>query len=206
MDDIRDNLIESELHSHELIYNVVIAGDGLYSKIDGIDVFASTIGNCIILGGEVDTKRNRIVLPKLEVNFVYVVTHEAVHCEQHKEYAFFMNTPLNFGRYPSWKIEGYAEWISQKKRIALDPTSISNVIKKIEENKGEGESKWIELGKSYTMPLAYLKDRVLVEYLIQIKDMSYTDIIKGKFEVDELFEEIKTWSNRSAEQGTARNG
>ena len=56
------------------------------------------------------------------------------------------------------------------------------------------------------MPLAYLKDRVLVEYLIQIKDMSYTDIIKGKFEVDELFEEIKTWSNRSAEQGTARNG
>lgn len=188
----------SEIHSSDILTKIVLANDGLYFALAGKSQIPRTIGNCIVLGGKVDIDRNRLILPAVEMNLVYIITHEAVHVGQHEEHGLFMNTFFDFGRHPTWKTEGYAEWISQKNRLGDSTASIYSTLILLKQSDGKS---WVDLGDGYTMPASYLRNRIMVEYLLKIDGMEYSDIMDTNISEADLWNEIT-----KAEQGSGGNG
>lgn len=185
--EVSRRLESSEVYSSSDSINIVFASDGLYFTLAGRSPIPRTTGSCILIGGEVQIESNRIFLPAVEMNLAYVLTHESVHVGQHREHGLFMNTFFDFGRHPSWKTEGYAEWISQKDRLGDASSSTFSGLSLLD--KAHGNS-WVDLGDGYTMPASYLRDRIMVEYLIRIEGMKYSQIMETEISEADLWNRI----------------
>ena len=187
LEEVIERLESSEVYSRDHPIKIILATEGLYFTLAGGSPIPRTTGDCIILGGRVDMERNRLVLPAVELNLVYVLAHEAVHVGQHEEHGLFMNTFLDLGRHPSWKTEGYAEWISQKGRLGDGLESISSGLRILERSDGRS---WVDLGDGYTMPASYLRDRIMVEYLQKVDGMVYAEMMKANIPESHLWDKI----------------
>lgn len=193
LDEALERAKASEVYDANVTHKLVFAGDGLYAKLLGRDELVHAIGNCIISFGRLDVSRNRLVLPHAEMNFVYLLAHEAVHVSQHQHHGLFMNTPLDFGRHPGWKTEGYAEWLSQLPRLNQNPESLSKAVALLDANKDKQPFFWIDLGGGYAMPILYLRYRVLFEYLIGVRGMTYLEIIEQDLEPETIMQEVRDY-------------
>ena len=182
----------SEIDSDSLIYNVVLSEKNLYGRLIRKNQIAQSVANNIVIKGKVDIKNNRIIRPSLEMNLVYAITHEGVHCQQHEELGLFMKFFMK--KYPTWKIEGYAEWISQN-GIFENSDWIYDKIDMIIDTESKTPFRRVDLNNGYVKPLFYLKSQLLIGYLLDELKMSYSEIIQKEIDEDALFEEIISWRN-----------
>lgn len=116
------------------------------------------------------------------VNLEQIITHEAVHSQMYPNHSTlgFMNTP-------SWINEGYCELISYEPINLNTDYDFKSLIKKYLDT----SDFWVNTEWGSMTPTLYLRDRILIEYLILQKQMTVKDIISNKhLEPEEIIKEI----------------
>lgn len=117
------------------------------------------------------------------LNLIQIISHEGVHSQMYKDYYgwFEMKTPF-------WINEGYAEYISYKPFRELENYDITSLLSKLENSKGV----WLKTEYNTMTLREYVKSRLLIEYLMDVKKMRIKEIIENKqLNPNEIFEEIK---------------
>src|SRR6185436_17799254 len=129
-----------------------------------------------------------------QVNFAYAIAHEMIHCFQVHKYGIRKFNPFNHPE--MWKLEGYPEYIAMQK-YADSSYSLKKEIKTFIELKRMQTDIWIALEKGgCEVPEYYFKGRLMTEYLINIKYLTYDQILKDKRSEEEIYSEMIAWTNK----------
>ena len=174
----------SELYDSDLKYDICLNDGSLYPLliqkfID--DPFGATFYNKIIFWGAFSFKDNYGLQEGHKWNLTKCIAHDMVHCLQYNKLGFWKSNPI--AGYPSWKWEGYAEYISRKTTTtsSLD----SNIYHLIQSEKKD--TTWIEFSDGTGSSIKFYKRRLLVQFCCEIKRMSFELLLK-----DTTTEEIET--------------
>lgn len=142
---------------------------GLISKFRG-SAFAWGFYNKIVLQGNADYDNNYVALNGYKWNLTQLLVHEAVHCLQYNHLGFFKSNPI--AGIAEWKWEGYAEYIARG--YAARQSLTTNIKNYIESN----DMDWcIYFDDNTITPKDYFKYWLLVTYCIDIKKMSYKELL-----------------------------
>jgi len=87
-------------------------------------------------------------------------------------------------------LEGYPEYISRQAKLKDKNYSLTNEIKRFIELESKSEDGIVEVSEEHFMPAVYYKGRLMIEYLMDIKGMTYTEILKDKRTEDQVFQEM----------------
>ncbi len=155
---------------------------GLFGKKN----IASAKFNKHIYIGKPDFEKNILGVKNNDlewVNLVQIITHEGVHSQMYRDYSRF-----GIMKTPSWINEGYAEYISYRMARKQPDYELSMLLEKHEKT----EAYWVRTEYKSMTPKQYIRDRILLEYLIDNKQMSIEEIIDGEsIEPEEIMKEIK---------------
>ena len=116
------------------------------------------------------------------LNLVQIISHEAVHSQMYKDYSkyWMMQTP-------DWINEGYSEYISYQPIRDRGNYSLSALLSKLENNNDD----WIQTEYNTMTPRQYAIDRLIIEYLIDIKKMEIVEIINDEtINPDDVYREV----------------
>jgi predicted metalloprotease with PDZ domain len=129
---------------------------------------------------------------KCEVNLTYLFAHEMIHCLQAKKYGIMKFNPF---RHPDfWKLEGYPEYISRKTKLSSKNYSLANEIERYIILENKATDRWVSVEEGgCESPNYYYKGRLMVEYLMDIKHLSYDQILKDTVSENTIFKEMIKW-------------
>jgi len=95
---------------------------------------------------------------------------------------------LGFMKTPNWVNEGYSEYVSYNSIRNDENYELSNLLQRYENT----SDFWIETEFKSRTPRMYLRDRIIMEYLIDKKGLDILSIINdNNLEPDEILEEIR---------------
>lgn len=181
LDSVNPSLLKSELYK-PLEYKFAFCSSyKKYSFLSNIyyESFAITkpITDFIII-----TKTNieeNEVISKKGVNNVRKLTSLLVHEMTH----ILINDHYRFKRFkiPKWKQEGYCEYIANESSFD-EEEGINNFKNNLTNN-----------SPSYT----YFKYRLYITYLMNIKELSFVQIVEKDINIDELSDEIRLYLNNN---------
>lgn len=162
----------------------------LINKLKG-PAFGFGIGNKVILKCHANFKTNQAV-GYGEAWDLKELTHELIHTYQYHKYG------LGTLKTPTWKLEGYAEYISRSKS-KLNSLHESIDFMLIEREKAGGSDwVWIKLEDGTGFPSQYLVDKILIQYLMEIEQLSYTQIKKDERLREAVEEQALNWFRKIA--------
>jgi hypothetical protein len=101
---------------------------------------------------------------------------------------------------PIWKMEGYPEYIANQKDLKSKAYNLENSIKKLKEFEEAGEY-WVETEPGQLDPLVYYKGRVMIEYLIDIRHLTFSQIFDKSVKDSEVIDEMNSWFNLQRSKG-----
>ena len=117
------------------------------------------------------------------MNLIQIISHEGVHSQMYEGHS-----TLGFMQTPAWINEGYCEYISYAPERSKKEYSLSTLYDKFKVT----DSFWIETEYGCMTPRVYLRDRIIMEYLLDYKQMRIMDIIGDEgLDPDNLLVEIK---------------
>jgi hypothetical protein len=194
------NLIQkSELYDSSYEYNIILCHNSFYNKIDdkllGIGPAARVRLHNVIVKVRIDPKRNLAfpTFPKeCEVNLTYALAHEMIHCLQAKKYGIIKFNPFTHPEF--WKLEGYPEYISRKPGLLNKDYSLTSEIERYVNLENKATDIAPEEG-GCEFPNYYYKGRLMVEYLMDIKHLSYDQILKDSLSERTIFKEMVNWKD-----------
>ena len=125
----------------------------------------------VVLNGAVNARDNYVELNGYKWNLTELMAHEATHCMQFHRYGLFHSNPI--AGYPQWKWEGYPEYVARKNKACL-VKNISHLI----ETEHTDNNNWISFDDSTGTVIPYYKSWLLVQYCLDIRKMSYTELLK----------------------------
>lgn len=182
LDDVEEKLKNSEIYDNKLTFKIFISSDfKTYSIFSPSlkDAFAATypiINNIFI--SKTDIENNLVQRNASEDNersLSSVLAHEITHILIEKEIGIKANKRLE-----TWKKEGYCEYISGESRLNLRAA-----IKKIYEG-----------SNSFSPAFSYLKYRLLVTYLLDVKGYTFHSLVETEFDFRRLEEELTNYNNK----------
>ena len=117
-------------------------------------------------------------------NLTELLAHELTHVYQNEKNTF------DVLHHPSWKIEGYAEYIARKGR---GPGSdlFEQWLKA--ENQNQTGLPWFTFEDGTGIPVSYMKNWLQVQYLMDVKGMSYREVLADTSSQNTLLEEMKQY-------------
>jgi hypothetical protein len=196
-----DLIKHSELYDPEMKFDIYLSYNTLFNKIDdtfiGHGQTARATNNYVTIKVAVDIKKNlffRTYYQKCEGNLTYLLTHEIVHVLQESKYGKLKFNPFKHPEY--WKLEGYPEYIARRpQRLTADYDLVNELDRYI-----ELESKLTDIWISITeggckVPKYYYKGRLMTEYLMDIKRLSYDKILTDTVSEDRIFAEMIKWKD-----------
>ena len=178
----------SELYKADKKLDICL-GDGskypkIFEKLKGQGVGYS-IMNKVILNADCYFKDNFAQWSWERNNFetrkwdlTELIAHEMAHVFQ---YYHQKTMPL---KHPNWKIEGYAETVARKHRGTLKE-NVGHLLDA--EKNGIGYWGWFTFEDETGIPISYLQNWVLVQYLMEIERLTFVEILED----DTLEEEVK---------------
>lgn len=117
-------------------------------------------------------------------DLVELLAHEFTHTLQSQQNRL---SPL---QYASWKIEGYAEYISRAHRKeTFDLAENITKLKTARENPAKGLP-WIRFEDGSGCPESYFTYRLLIQYLMEKKGLSYLEILELEKSEEEVEREM----------------
>jgi len=188
-------LIEySELHDKKFVFNIFLAHDNSFNKIEDLQgkgpIARATAGN-ITVKKPIDIENNLIKSSRSNANLTEIIVHEMVHNLQGNTYGLLNFSPVKHP--PMWKLEGYPEYISRRNLLKSADYSLRLEISRFVELEKNSKDGFVEVVKGHFMPTYYYKGRLMVEYLMDIKGLTYDEILKDKRTENEVFEELLNW-------------
>ncbi|MEO7989649.1 MAG: hypothetical protein ABI663_08920 [Chryseolinea sp.] len=186
------NLVEqSELQDVDYQYDIFFSHNNVYNRIEDLQgkgpAARATAGN-IVFKVRVDIENNRAYGPISTVNLTEILAHEMVHCLQANKLGLWNMNQLNHP--PYWKLEGYPEYISRQTMLKAENYSLKNEIKRFIELENRSKDGIVEVSEKHFVPSIYYKGRLMVEYLMNVKGMTYDEILKDSRTEDQVFEEM----------------
>lgn len=182
LDDVEEKLKASEIYNDDLSYKIFISsGFKPYSIFCPSlkDAFAATypiINNIFISKTEIENNLvQRNASEDNERSLSSVITHEVTHKLIENNIGIKANKRLEV-----WKKEGYCEYISVESTLNLKAG-----IKKV--YKGSN---------SFSPAFSYLKYRILVTYLMDVKGHSFQSLVETKFDTSQLEKELLNYINK----------
>ena len=203
LDNAIDLVQRSELYDSSYKYNIILCYNSFYNKIDdllGIGPAARGRINNVIIKVRIDPTNNLAFATfrkECEVNLTYLFAHEMIHCLQTKTYGIIKFNPFKHPEF--WKLEGYPEYISRKPLLLSKDYSLTNEIEKYVSLENKATDRWIlpEEG-GCEAPAYYYKGRLMIEYLMDIKHMSYDQILKDSVSETTIFKEMIKWKDSTS--------
>ena len=201
LDNAKALVLRSELYNSGYTYNIILCHNTIYNKIDdrflGFGPAARQRLRNVIIKVRIDPKNNLAfaTFPKpCEVDLTYLLAHEMIHCLQAKKYGLLKFNP--FTHPPFWKLEGYPEYISKRPERLKEDYSLPHEIKHYVDLKNKAKDAWIVAQEGgCEAPDYYYKGRLMMEYLIDVKHLTYDQILKDSVSENTIFNEMIKWSN-----------
>lgn len=159
------------------------------TKILGFEM-AKSIHDNIVLKVPVNFDKNILIGWNSNRNLKKTIAHEAIHFYQMNKYGMMRFNPVTHP--PSWKLEGYPEYVAYQKDIKAHDYDLVHSINKIKDFEKTGEY-WFRTEPGQLDPLVYYKGRVMIEYLIDIKGMTYTEILNDTVTEEKVIAEMTSW-------------
>jgi hypothetical protein len=134
--------------------------------------FAWGFFNIIVIAGTLEALANQ---HQSGWNLSQLLAHEITHCLQFKKYGLFKSNPL--AGYPTWKWEGYAEYVA---RQGDDQKSLAHNIRRLIAAENTTGETFVYFADSSRTIIPYYRDWLLVQYCMDIKKMTYDELLKDK--------------------------
>jgi len=116
---------------------------------------------------------------------------------QYDQLGFWHSNPV--AALPDWKWEGYAEYIS---RQSEQPNELHDLINLFHST--DKDSWAVYLPDSTIVPREYLAYRILVQYCLDIKQMSYTGLLKDSVSEEAIRQDMMEWHVQNEKINPAR--
>jgi len=190
LDSVITNLKESKFYQEHQKLELYFVKGTLYEKLIGFfgaKNIASAKFEKHIYIGKPNFEKNILLKENNEyewVNLIQIISHEGVHSQMYKDYS-----RLGFMKTPAWINEGYSEYISYRPIREQSDYKLSDLVKKYDDT----EDLWMKTEYNSMTPAQYVRDRILMEYLIDIKQMDILEIINEEtLNPEKLLDEIRT--------------
>ena len=118
------------------------------------------------------------------------------HCLQANKYGILKFNPFKHPAF--WKLEGYPEYISKQAELSNKNYGLKEEIDKYVKLKNKTNDVWIKEGDC-DVPDYYYKGKLLIKYLIEIKHLSYDQILKDTISETSVYEEMIKWKDNIKE-------
>jgi hypothetical protein len=135
---------------------------------------------------KLDIKHNKMILNEWNnewFNASQMFAHAFTHCLQYKKYGFFGSNPI--AGHDAWKWEGYAEYTSFGRNYDLNA-----LLKKYFEL---ANSNWIQMEDGSKTIKNHFKYLAMIKYCIEIRQMSYDQILESKEPHEAVYSELLSW-------------
>jgi hypothetical protein len=196
------SLVErSELYDSTYKMDIFLAYNSFFNKLDdkvfGLGPSARPIDNNLVIKVKVDIKKNLVYATfhkPCQESFAYVIAHEMVHCLQAHKYGIWKFNPF---RHPQmWKLEGYPEYVARQ--TSSDSNySLKKEIERFIEFKSRQTDTWVAVEEGgCEFPEFYYKGRLMTEYLINVRKLTYDQVLKDNRSEEEIYAEMIEWVNR----------
>ena len=199
LDNAINLLKQSEIYDSNFKYNIILSYNSFYNEIDdkllGAGPAARTTLKNVIIKVKIDAKNNLAFITfhkACETNLTELIAHEMTHCLQANKYGILKFNPF---KYPAlWKLEGYPEYIAKRKELSSKDHSLSGDIDRYINLEKKANDIWIlSEDCGCEVPNYYYKGRLMTEYLIDIKHLSYDKILKDTISENAVFQEMIKW-------------
>lgn len=201
LNDAMDLVKRSELYDPTYTFDIFLSHHTIYNSID--DLFlgrgptARAVDNNVIIKVAIDPARD-LAFPTFhescEVNLTYIIAHEMIHCLQENRYGKLKFNPFRHPEY--WKLEGYPEYIARQPRRSAKDYDLVGEIERYIDLESTSTDGWISSDKGgCKAPVYYYKSRLMTEYLMDIKNFSYDDILKDTVSEDMIYAAMIRWKD-----------
>jgi hypothetical protein len=197
------NLVKkSEINDSNYKFNIILCYNSSFNKIDdklfGKGPAARSRGNNVIIKIRIDSKNN-LAFPTFhkpcEKNLTCLLAHEMTHCLQVNKFGIMKFNPF---RHPElWKLEGYPEYVARKAELLNKGYTLTTEIERYVNLKSKATGIWISAadGGGCEVPDYYYKGRLMIEYLIDIRHLSYSEILKDTTSESTVYHEMIKWKD-----------
>ncbi len=191
--DEAENLVsKSEFYRPEITLDICLNdGNQLYptliQKLRG-KAFAWGFYDKVVMQGNADYPGNFVELNGYKWNMTQLFAHEMVHCIQFDHLGLWRSNPI--AKIPDWKWEGYAEYMV---RHQDDQKDLYLNLSRFNQTPAE---QWDIVFRDKTIaPRDYYEYWTLVQYAMDIKKMTYTDMLKENVSEASVRKEMNRWYN-----------
>lgn len=200
------NLVKkSELYDSKYNYNIILCNNSFYNKIDdkllGAGPTARATINNVVIKVRIDPETN-LAFPTFqkpcEVNLTELIAHEMTHCLQANKYGLLKFNPFKHPEF--WKLEGYPEYISKQREFSSKNYSLTSDIERYVALESKATGIWISAQEGgCEVPYYYYKGKLMMEYLIDVKHLSYDQILKDTVSESTVYQDMIHWKDTTLE-------
>lgn len=186
-------LTRSEFYNNNLKLDICLNDGSSYpSIIKAIQgqAFAWGFYNKVVIYGKMNCKENFVQLNGYHWNLIQLVAHEMMHCIQYDRLGLIKSNPI--ADIPNWKWEGYAEYISRQN--SNQKSLINNIDR---QNQTDVNSWELTFEDNTITPKVYYNDWILTQYCLDIKKMSYQNLITDTTSEQSYKEEMMNWYKKN---------
>lgn len=174
LDSVIVNIKKSEFYQGDQVFELYFIKGTFYERVAqlfGANHLASSKFNKHLYFGDPNFAHSKLV-KGLEshgwVNLVQIISHEAVHSQMYQDYSQF-----GFMKTQPWINEGYCEYISYDPQRNKATYNLADLYHKYKHS----DDDWVATEYASLTPRLYLRDRIIMEYLMDHKGLSILDII-----------------------------
>ena len=151
--------------------------------------FAWGFYNKVVLNGEVQAEANRLSLRAYAWNLTSLLAHEMTHCYQFHHFGWWHSNPQ--ARYPTWKWEGYAEYVARHPR---GQQGLQQNMARLQQAEQTAPDRWdIQLADSSSTSREYFTYGVLTEYCLDIKRMTFQQVLQDTASEEAIHQQLLNW-------------
>jgi hypothetical protein len=182
----------SELYSSNLKLDVCLNDGSIYpaimEKLRG-QAFGWGFYDKVVLMGKANYKDNFVELNGYKWNLTQLIAHEETHCFQFHKFGLWKSNPV--ANHPNWKWEGYPEYVSRRNTAQLDLKT--NIARKIAQENLNKDGWAISFSDSTIAPRAYYNAWLLLQYCLDIKKMTYENLLKDTTDEQTVTTQMMNW-------------
>jgi uncharacterized protein YjaZ len=192
IDTATEFLKASELYNPKLHLDICLNDDSKYPQlirsVKGA-AFAWGFYDKVVMHGSANFSNNYVELNGYKWNVTQLLAHEMTHCLQFDNLGLWKSKPI--ANIPNWKWEGYAEYVSRQR---ADQKNLFNNVKRLAET---DENKWeIKFADGTMSPRQYYDNWILIQYCMDVKKMTYKQILADTTNEKIIRQEMMDWFGR----------
>jgi hypothetical protein len=197
LDDAYELIQQSELHDSNYHFEVFLAHNHIFNEIENLQgkgPIARATAGYFTIKVPIDPARNIALRPGSSADLTYLLAHEMIHNLQANKYGMINFSPIK--QPPKWKLEGYPEYIAKRNTLKHPEYNFIHEIERYLKLQSEASDIYLEVKENVFLPFYYYKGRLMVEYLMDVKGLTYDQILQDTRSEDEIFNELLEWKGQ----------